>query len=296
MDVTKIKSSGNRIRSIRARLDPRRKPIINGKRHIVLDTAQQYASNSSAHGLTYLVEDGRPVMERIFWIFITTLALCFTAIQTTQLYIQWKADPVVTSLDTVTVPIEELEFPAVTICPQGAVREIGKAVLFKQFKEYIWKKRENNSPMQDIDSDDDNLLLPEMSLDEMMSEAEEFLRDIYPGAKENPTKMVQVMTALDPKKSMETETLLSQTEEKECSRTSNVELLKTLNKQLKNNTCPDQFDLLEDGICIHQSKIAMTYTEARNYCKQQGGAQLLYFDSYENFKAMHRHKIAPSGK
>ena len=232
MDAAKIKYNGNRIRSIRARLDPRRKHIMKEKRQIVLDTARQYASYSSAHGLTYLAEDGRPVMERVFWILITTLALCFTAIQTTQLYIQWKADPVVTSLDTVAVPIEELEFPAVTICPQGSVKEIGNAVLFKQFKDYVLKKRANNSgrqkrsnPMrQDMESGHDNLLLPEMSYDEMMAEAEEFLRDIYPGAKEKPTKMVQVMTALDPKKSMETETLLSQSEEKECKLTSNLQL------------------------------------------------------------------------
>ena len=36
--------------------------------------------------------------------------------------------------------LDEIEFPAVTICPQGSVKDILDNVLFKQFTEYVANK------------------------------------------------------------------------------------------------------------------------------------------------------------
>ena len=305
---TKLKAPSNKTKDTRHRRKPSRVFIKNDKSRVIIQTAKQYALSSSAHGLSYIAEDGRLLIERILWIFVTTLAISFTTFQTTHLYIQWKDDPVITSLDTVALSIEEIEFPAVTICPQGSVKQIGDAVLFKQFREYVvqkkykesnynitlgWLKEEYTASKKSYN----NAVLPEMTYDEMMMEAELFLKDVYPGAKEKPTQMIQAMTAADPQKVMESETLLSQSEETQCDSSSNLEALKTLNKQLKNDTCPDGFDKQEDGSCIHQARNGlMDYNTAEKYCNILGGARLLYFNSYENITAINRFVLEYLGK
>ena len=307
LENTKLKAPFNNTKHICYRTTPSRGCIKNDKRRIILQTTKQYALSSSAHGLSYIAEDGSLLIERIFWIFVTTLAISFTAFQTAHLYIQWKDDPVVTSLDTVALSIEEIEFPAVTICPQGSVKQIGDAVLFKQFREYVVQKKykeSNYNRTLGLSKEEDmaskrynNTVLPEMTYDEMMMEAESFLNDVYPGAKEKPTQMIQAMTAADPQKVMESETLLSQSEETQCDPSRNLEALKTLNKQIKNDTCPDSFDILEDGSCIHQARNGlMDYKTAENYCNGLGGARVLYFESYENIIAINRFGLEFLGK
>ena len=41
------------------------------------DTVNEYASSSSAHGITYIFESGRLPLERLFWIFGVGFALIF---------------------------------------------------------------------------------------------------------------------------------------------------------------------------------------------------------------------------
>ena len=297
-----IKVTASKIRDMRYRKDPtRRHRHSYGRKSTVLSLLKQYADKSTPHGIAYISEDGRPVAERIFWVLATSLALCFTAFQTMTLYVQWKDDPVVTSLDTVALSIEEVEFPAVTICPQGAVREIGDAVLFKQFKEYVIEKKRLKETHRQKRSDlSENI--EEMSYEEMMNETLKFLQDVYPRTDgkittKKPTKMILAMMAPDPQKAMESETLLGQSEEIECDRDANEQFLNTLNKQLKNDTCPEGFDMLEDGSCIHKAtKGAMNYDEAIEYCDALDGAKILHFESFENVKAINSFGIEVIGK
>ena len=96
---------------------------------------KEYASVSTAHGFSYLAEDGRLKLERMFWLFVVVLAMLFCYYQTATLYNQWQDHPVITNLDTVSLPIEDIEFPAVTICPQGSMSDIVESVLLLQFSE-----------------------------------------------------------------------------------------------------------------------------------------------------------------
>ena len=203
------------IRSLRELRDPRYLKRNQDKMSSIGKHAKQYASTSTAHGLAYIVEDGRSYVERMFWILVTSLAICFTAFQTIQLYRQWKNDPVVTFLDTVKLPISEIEFPAITICPQGSVGEIMNSVLFKQFKEYVNEKgmkervkRSSSLASPILQQKEDNSIFS-LTYDEMMEEAEKFLADTYPGAKGNPTNMIQAMTAKDPQKSLRSQALFN---------------------------------------------------------------------------------------
>ena len=237
-------------------------------------TIKNYGLNATPHGLFYIADDGRPHFERMIWIVITTLAILFTGMQTMQLYTDWKDDPVVTSLDTVALPIENIEFPAVTICPQGSIKDFLDSVLFKQFKEYIQVKTKGD------------MVLSDLTKDEMLTYAELFLNETYPGAEEMPTKMIQAMSSTDPEKSVQSATLLNQEEEIECDPDSNDAILEVLNKNLKNDSCPNDFESLQNDSCVHTSKFKMTFDQALGYCDEMQGSTLIILEKLEDLKAL----------
>ena len=104
---------------------------------ILQATFREFASTTTAHGFSYITEEGHSVAGRIFWCIVVILAVLFTTSQMTNLYKEWQDDPVITTMDTVALPIEEIEFPAITVCPQGSAKKILESVLFKQLVYYI---------------------------------------------------------------------------------------------------------------------------------------------------------------
>ena len=51
--------------------------VLMKKEALLLDTTCEYASKSTAHGISYIFEDGRLLWERIFWISIVVAGLSF---------------------------------------------------------------------------------------------------------------------------------------------------------------------------------------------------------------------------
>ena len=260
-------------------------------RKTLLKTSKEYACVTTAHGIRYLVENGRLVIERMFWGIVVISAIAFTVFQMTTLYQQWKDYPVITTLDTLALPIEEIEFPAVTICPQGSIDKITESVLFKQFKEYILGKSPNgyvrekrsNDPHYQSQKGTTGQVPWNLSYVEMMKEAAEFLKDVYPGAKDKPTHLIRLLTSTDPQRAIQNKAVLYPSDEFGCDTSTNTDIWNSLNKELNNDTCPDDFKMMPDQSCLHTAPIIMTYDDAADYCNKHGGSKLLYFDSYESF-------------
>ena len=57
-----------------------------------------------------------------------------------QAYLDWQANPVLTTVNTTAYPVKSIEFPAVTICGQGMNDDVITAGMFKQFFNYLWKQ------------------------------------------------------------------------------------------------------------------------------------------------------------
>ena len=79
------------------------------------ETVNQFATATSIHGCPYIVHKRNSGVERLLWIVVVALALTFTAYQVATLYDEWQDEPVMTTLETVAEPIENMKFPAVTI-------------------------------------------------------------------------------------------------------------------------------------------------------------------------------------
>ena len=240
----------------------------------IFENTQEFAESTTIHGFAYMAEKKHSAWRPV-WVIVVVLALAFTTWQVTSLYKEWQDEPVVTTLETVAEPIEEIEFPAVTICPQGSRQEILDSVLYRQFKEYIGKKPGKNS---------------KLNPQEMVEQVEDFLRHVYPGVNGQPTDFVKLLTSDNPKSTIQNDAVLGLDEK--CDPSSNDEIVATLNKDLNNDSCPDGFEMLGALYCVHTPRIQMTNNEANQYCDDQGGAKLLYLDSYEDLHALNKYIVA----
>ena len=96
------------------------------------------------------------------------------------------------------------------------------------------------------------------------------------------------MTSDDPKKSVENKAVLKQDDDAGCD--SSEKIADALNKQLSNDSCPDEFESVVDNGCIHTGGRKMRYNEATDYCKQKSGSELLYFESYQSIESFQEYQ------
>ena len=143
----------------------------------ISNTSKEFASSTTAHGFAYIVENDRPVVDRLFWGIVVILAISFTIFQMTTLYNQWQDDPVITTLETAALPIENIDFPAITICPQGSINQILSSVLFKQLKEYIIQMDDGLDLGNDTATQ--QRVAWNLTSNDMMRLTKSFLKDVY---------------------------------------------------------------------------------------------------------------------
>ena len=250
------------------------------------NTAKEYCSESSIHGIPYLGNFEHSTFARICWLLFVSIALAATSYQVWKIWSEADANPIITTLATISYPIENIDFPAVTLCPQGSVREIVDAVLFHQFEEWLSNeaKVEGKRKKRDINQDpkkfaeSNSRLKYNITMENMSLYLKKFLSDVYPGAQEKPTKLISMMTAPDPEEALGNEAILF--EKEECDGTSSQNTINALAKRL-GDTCPYPFQKTSDGTCLSLNQIRTTYDRADHFCKERGGGRVHHLNKYK---------------
>ena len=93
------------------------------RRQAFKKTLSQYGEATTIHGPQYISTEGRLISERILWIVLVLSALTFAVFLSCNIYKTWQENPILTTVATTSYPIEKLEYPTITICPQGEIRE-----------------------------------------------------------------------------------------------------------------------------------------------------------------------------
>ena len=88
------------------------------KFYTIIRIIREYAENTTIHGINYIFESGIPIIERLLWIVAMIIMLIFASFLSLSAYKEWEDHPVVTTVMSTGKPIEEIEFPAITICAQ----------------------------------------------------------------------------------------------------------------------------------------------------------------------------------
>ena len=61
----------------------------------------------------------------------------YSIYSTCKTYIEWQDNPTITTINTTSYSIKNIEFPSITICSQGAAKDVVDTVLLKQFETYL---------------------------------------------------------------------------------------------------------------------------------------------------------------
>ncbi|XP_013189656.2 pickpocket protein 28 [Amyelois transitella] len=77
---------------------------------------REYLLTSTLHGLRYIGEKKLTWFERIFWLVAFGFSLVCAAFFILNVYAKWRLSPMIVSINPQNMPLEELPFPALTIC------------------------------------------------------------------------------------------------------------------------------------------------------------------------------------
>ena len=218
----------------------------------VVDGLKRYSESSTIHGISYICPQADKLSVRsLIWLCTVFLSLLFAIWTSYNLYVSWKEDPVLTTIENFAYPIQNIEFPAITICPQGADNSILRSVLYKQFNEYLAKK---------------DLSLSDLTLEEAKLESIKFLNETYPGAKKSPDNYVTLFRAQNVNSNIKTQANINGEDNiHQCDSTLNM--TKQQKRNVKYEACPINTMSDEHGNCIHVSDKEFAYSEAIEYCK-----------------------------
>ena len=257
----------------------------------MIDTARNFSSTTSIHGIVYVGSHEHSKCGRLFWIAAVVLAIAGTAFQLFSILNQWNDQLVVTNLDTISLPVEDVDFPSVTLCPQGATADVLDNVLYQQFQEWLFKKTDRNLQRKRRDKRQNQKYgcgcnVPKF--DPMMIKTlkccfKQFLDDLYPEVYPNiPTSIAAMLNTNEPDQVLENEAILLPKKADSCKNEDEFEILDDMNQKLKRN-CPTSFiKKLNDTTCLKKINKKMTYSKALTHCKEQMGATLFAIDQVED--------------
>ena len=100
----------------------------------VTRTLKDYGSATTIHGIPYFLAEDRNPIERILWLLIVGIGIWIASSLSLDIYYGWKANPVATTVSTTVYDISNIEYPSITICSQGSVKELtGRDLKFNLF-------------------------------------------------------------------------------------------------------------------------------------------------------------------
>ena len=149
----------------------------------VSKTSQEFASNTTIHGITYIFDNALLYVERILWIFIVIGSASLGIYMSYDAYKTWQEDPMITTVNSTGMPLKGIEYPAITICSQGMVQAILDKALEKQFNDFLVANNHD----------------PDTITDEVKKALKEtYVTDKYPGAISSPDSLVNAMVSDNP--------------------------------------------------------------------------------------------------
>ncbi|XP_044758991.1 uncharacterized protein LOC123316815 [Coccinella septempunctata] len=104
--------------------DNTKKKKFSAKNHVFMpkirDYVREYCEVSTIQGLGYILKS-TTLFERIWWIVVFLLCMTGCILMIYEVVYKWITTPVLVALSTQEIPIYDIPFPAVTICPETKI-------------------------------------------------------------------------------------------------------------------------------------------------------------------------------
>ena len=113
----------------------------------VKPSIEDFANCSTIHGVSYVFSKASGSLDRLLWFLVMLAVSILASFMVSQAFINWRSNPVITTLKTTSKPISEISYPSITFCAQGLHMDLAEKALFREF--LIWKK---NKLVKDVEA------------------------------------------------------------------------------------------------------------------------------------------------
>ncbi|KAG8230081.1 hypothetical protein J437_LFUL009200 [Ladona fulva] len=114
----RVAASGAQLKKQRATRNGRKQSLRAAASYL-----QEYCGSTSLHGLRYMGEERRPLVERICWLVAFGLSIMACGHLIHKVWKKWENTPVIVSFADSSTPVWQIPFPAVTICSETKYRK-----------------------------------------------------------------------------------------------------------------------------------------------------------------------------
>ena len=80
-----------------------------------------YFSETTVHGFRYVAEGGN-ICEKTSWVVLIVIGFILSRCIILRSFTDWEETPLQTTIEQVSMPIEELDQPAITVCNPSALQ------------------------------------------------------------------------------------------------------------------------------------------------------------------------------
>ena len=136
-------------------------------------TAEEYASQSSIHGIGYIFNRKLGLVDRLIWMVVVLAFLSLASYLTQNMWTQWQGEQVVTTLKNTAKPVTEVPFPAVTICGSGIHMSNVENKIQKDFVEWRDENEKNETGREAIRKDVEEYMRETFQIDQKSYGADE---------------------------------------------------------------------------------------------------------------------------
>ena len=88
------------------------------KRNKCSETVHDYSKATTIHGIQYIFEKNLSPLEYCFWVLVVFIGILLATLMSVIAYVEWKENPVLTTVKTTGHPINQIKFPSIAICAQ----------------------------------------------------------------------------------------------------------------------------------------------------------------------------------
>ena len=76
---------------------------------------ERYLASTTVHGFSYL-QKGQPNFSRLLWLFTICTGFTLAILIINASFDDWNQNQIITTIESIATPIQEVQFPTVTVC------------------------------------------------------------------------------------------------------------------------------------------------------------------------------------
>ena len=89
---------------------------------VIKSTTHEFANSTTIHGITYVFDRGIKAFDNLLWLLVVSFGAGIAIYMSVLAWNTWKEAPVLTSVSSTGLPLQKIDFPAITICSQGLIQ------------------------------------------------------------------------------------------------------------------------------------------------------------------------------